>query len=80
MHVTIRESIREHMDVVGSDGQHIGTVDHLEGADDIKLTKGDAAAGGKHHMIPVGWVVKVDQQVHISKSGAEAKAQWKTAA
>lgn len=80
MHVTIKESIQEHMDVVGSDGQHIGTVDYMEGANTIKLTKTDPAAGGKHHLIPVDWVVKVDQKVHLSKSGTEAKAQWKTAA
>ena len=80
MHVTIRESIQGHMDVVGSDGQHIGTVDHMEGANAIKLTKGDTAAGNKHHLIPVDWVVKVDQKVHLSKSSVEAKAQWKTAA
>jgi hypothetical protein len=42
--------IREHMEVLGSDGQHVGTVDHLEGADKIKLTKHDAG-DGKHHYI-----------------------------
>src|SRR5437899_1716667 len=31
--------IKEHMEVLGSDGAHVGTVDHLEGADEIKLTK-----------------------------------------
>ena len=30
--------IKEHMDVVGSDGQHVGTVDKLEGQQ-IKLTR-----------------------------------------
>ena len=29
--------IQEHMEVVGSDGKHVGTVDHLEG-DQLKLT------------------------------------------
>ena len=32
-------NIKEHMEVLGSDGKHVGTVDHLEGADRIKLTK-----------------------------------------
>ena len=45
--------IREHMEVLGSDGEHVGTVDHLEGEDRIKLTQSDAAAGGRHHFIPV---------------------------
>ena len=30
--------IREHMEVLGSDGAHVGTVDHMESADEIKLT------------------------------------------
>src|SRR3546814_14887346 len=31
-------SIREHMNVIGADGVHVGNVDHLDG-DRIKLTK-----------------------------------------
>ncbi len=30
------DNIREHMEVLGSDGQHVGTVDHLEGADKVE--------------------------------------------
>jgi hypothetical protein len=29
------------MEVLGSDGQHVGTVDHMQGTDKIKLTKND---------------------------------------
>ena len=29
--------IKEHMEVVGSDGAHVGTVDHMEGDEKIKL-------------------------------------------
>ena len=36
--------IKEHMEVLGSDGQHVGTVDHLEGQNKIKLTKNDPSA------------------------------------
>src|SRR4028118_72854 len=36
--------IREHMEVIGADGVHIGTVDRLEGAR-IKLTKRDSGEG-----------------------------------
>jgi hypothetical protein len=28
-------TIRERMEVVGSDGEHVGTVDHLDGSDRI---------------------------------------------
>jgi hypothetical protein len=30
--------IKEHMEVIGADGVHVGTVDHVDGAR-IKLTK-----------------------------------------
>ena len=32
-----KSDIKEHMEVLGSDGQHVGTVDHLEGSNQIKL-------------------------------------------
>ena len=72
--------IKQHMEVVGSDGEHVGTVDHLEGTDKIKLTKDDPKADGRHHIISLGWVAKVDQQVHLSKSSKDAFAQWQSAA
>ena len=52
--------IKEHMEVLGSDGVHVGTVDHLEGRDLVKLTKNDADASGEHHFIPLAWVDHVD--------------------
>ena len=33
-------AIREHMEVIGADGVHVGTVDSVDG-DRIKLTKSD---------------------------------------
>ena len=64
--------------VFGSDGVHVGTVDGLEGRDQVKLTKDDPVAGGEHHFIPLAWVDHVDESVHLKQSGAEAKARWKT--
>ena len=72
--------IKEHMEVVGSDGQHVGTVDHMEGKDKIKLTKNDPAAQGHHHLIPVTWVANVDSKVHLSKTKNEAFQEWEHAA
>ena len=44
--------VREHMEVVGEDGGHVGTVDKVEG-DRIKLTKEDDPNGsGPHHHYP----------------------------
>ena len=71
--------IKEHMDVIAADGQKIGQVDHLEGKDKIKLTKHDSP-DGKHHLIPVNWVSKVDKQVHLNKAARDVKAQWSEAA
>jgi hypothetical protein len=70
--------IREHMEVLGADGVHVGTVDHLEGQDQMKLTKTDTDADGEPHFIPLARVDHVDEHVHLKQSGAEAKARWKT--
>ena len=54
--------IREHMEVIGADGVHIGTVDRLEGKR-IKLTKKDSGQGshqGHHHYIPTSLVAEVE--------------------
>ena len=47
------KSIEEHMQVIGADGVHIGTVDRVENGR-IKLTKADSGEGrhkGHHHFI-----------------------------
>jgi hypothetical protein len=77
-HMVAPVMIKEHMEVLGSDGVHVGTVDHLEGRDQVKLAKDDPDAGGEHHFIPLAWVDHVDSMVHLKQSGAEAKARWKT--
>lgn len=68
-------TILPHMDVLGSDGIKIGTVDHLEGDQSIKLAK-DTAPDGQHHFVPLAWVDHVDTHVHLAKASDEAKAVW----
>ena len=54
--------IREHMEVVGADGVHIGTVDRVEGGR-IKLTKRDSGQGsheGHHHYIAASLLAEVE--------------------
>ena len=54
--------IKEHMEVIGADGVHIGTVDRIEGKR-IKLTKKDSGEGshkGHHHFIDKGLVADVE--------------------
>jgi uncharacterized protein (TIGR02271 family) len=67
--------IAEHMDVIASDGVKIGTVDHLDGPDKIKLAK-RTSPDGEHHYIPLTWVDHVDTHVHLTKASAEARAAW----
>lgn len=52
--------IKEHLEVIGSDGHHVGRVDHVLD-DQIELAKLDLAAGFKHHLIPVSWVDYIDE-------------------
>src|SRR5690606_4574219 len=63
--------VSEHMEVVGSDGKHVGTVDKVRG-DRIILTKSDENAGGHHHSIPCGWIDRVEDKVTINKTAEEA--------
>ena len=67
--------IKEHMEVVGSDGGHVGIVDKIEG-DRIKLTHNDSQSHGKHHFLPVSAVQSVTEFVTLSMSKADAEAQW----
>ena len=71
------EKIRELMEVRGADGGHVGMVDCLRG-EHIVLTKSDATAGGVHHAVPMGWVGKVDDKVHLTVDTAEAMRRWRT--
>jgi hypothetical protein len=55
-------SIKEHMDVIGADGVHVGTVDKVEGGR-IKLTKDDSGQGhhhGHHHYIAGDMVAGIE--------------------
>ena len=67
--------IKEHMDVIGADGVHIGSVDRVEGGR-IKLTKADSGEGhhkGHHHFIDLGLVADVEgQKVRLSANAAVA--------
>jgi len=70
--------VREHHEVVGSDGEHVGTVDKLRG-DRIILTKNDADAGGVHHSIPSSWIKSVDAtKVTLEKTAQQAQDAWRT--
>jgi hypothetical protein len=65
-------SIKEHMEVIGADGVHVGTVDRVEGGR-IKLTKADSGTHGHeghHHFIDLGLVADIEgNQVRLSANG-----------
>jgi hypothetical protein len=67
--------ISEHMEIIGADGAHVGTVDRVEGSR-IKLTKKDSGEGsheGHHHFIPLSLVADVEgQTIRLSANGAVA--------
>lgn len=56
------DAIREHMEVVGTDGRHVGTVDKVEG-NRIKLTRADDPDGTRahHHYLPLDAVASVEE-------------------
>ena len=62
-------TIREHMEVIGADSVHIGTVDRMEG-NRIKLTKKDSGQGsheGHHHYVPTALVADIEgEKIRLS--------------
>ena len=72
--MTDLSQIREHMEIIGADGVHLGTVDRVEG-DRIKMTKADSGShGDHHHFIPGGLVSGVENnQVRLSASGGRKR-------
>ncbi|MDB5701178.1 MAG: hypothetical protein JWL66_1377 [Sphingomonadales bacterium] len=74
---SLLDQVEKHHEVVGSDGEHVGTVDKVKG-DRIILTRNDVDAGGHHHSIPSIWLKSADGgRVTISKTAAEAKQAWR---
>jgi hypothetical protein len=67
--------IREHMPVVCSNGDEVGKVDHPDSGNTIKLTKDN---GGQHHWLPLSWVARVDDKVHLDRSRDQARKEWFT--
>lgn len=73
--MTDASNIREHMEVIGADDVHLGTVDKVDG-DRIKLVKADSGQGsheGHHHYISLGLVAGVEgDKVRLSATAANA--------
>jgi hypothetical protein len=69
------DKLKEHMEVIGADGVHVGTIDRVEN-NRIKLTKADSGQGqhkGHHHFVDVGLVSEIEgDKVRLSANAAVA--------
>lgn len=62
----------EHLQVKDVNGEHVGTVDHLEG-DSLKLTKSDSS-DGQHHLVPLSQVESMDEvAVYLNVAHSDLK-------
>jgi hypothetical protein len=75
--MTNTSAIREHMEVVGADDIHVGTVDRLEG-DRIKLAKKDSGQGsheGHHHYVATALIAEIEgNRIRLSANANVAVA------
>lgn len=70
------EQVREGLEIEGSDGVHVGTVDGLSGTL-LKLKKSDPASGGTHHYLDIGLVVAIEgDTLKLLVPAAEARQRW----
>jgi hypothetical protein len=69
--------IREHMEVVGSDDEHVGTVDKVA-ADRIILAKSDPESDGAHHSLSCSDIDRVEgDRVILDCSADDARKRWR---
>ena len=71
--MTDLSAIKEHMEIIGADGVHLGIVDKVVG-DRIKLTRADSGSHGDHHHYLSGALVAgvEGNQVRLSANGDNA--------
>lgn len=71
--MTTLAGIKEHMEVIGADGVHLGTVDKVEG-DRIKLSRADSGShADHHHYISAALIAEVEgDKIRLSATGANA--------
>ncbi|MBM0169432.1 DUF2171 domain-containing protein [Altererythrobacter sp. C41] len=70
--------IKEHMEVADSNGQHVGTVDEVDG-DAIKLTRSDSA-DEMHHFLAIDDIESIDDNRIYLKAGARVPSGLGTSA
>ncbi|HEY0627161.1 MAG TPA: DUF2171 domain-containing protein [Allosphingosinicella sp.] len=70
-------NVRQGMQVIGSDGGMVGEVAGLHG-DHIHVRPTPPVESGVDHVVPRGWVVRVDQHVHLDREAALVRDTWTT--
>jgi hypothetical protein len=80
-------ALRDKMEIVGSDGRHVGEIDHVLDQGEIQLTRRDSeaeaesgAAHAHHHFIPIEWVERIDSNANratLSLTRDEAEQRWR---
>lgn len=69
--------LREHMEVVGKDGKHVGKVDKTAG-DRLILAKSDPDSGGVHHSLSCSDIDRIEgDKVVLDCSADEARNRWR---
>lgn len=69
--------VREQMEVVGSDEEHVGRVDRVAG-DRIILAKDDSESGGVHHSLMCTNVDRVEgDKVFLDLTAEQARQRWR---
>ena len=69
--------VREHMEVVASDDEHVGTVDRVAG-DRLILAKSDPESGGVHHSLSCSEIDRIEgDRVILNINATEARIRWR---
>jgi len=65
--------LKEHMEIIGADGVHVGTIDKVDG-DRIKMTKADSGShDSHHHYLSIGLVADIEgDKVRLSANASSA--------
>lgn len=70
-------SVREQMEVVGGDDEHLGRVDHIAG-DRLILAKDDPGAGGTQHSLSCTSIDRVEgNKVILDTIAEQARKRWR---
>jgi hypothetical protein len=71
------DRLRPHMEVVGNDGKHVGTVDKIAG-DRLILAKSDPESGGRHHSLNCTDIDRIEGDCVILDCAADrARDRWR---